>query len=105
MSTTESAMQDARETAPLKAWCCKDLGEVVAARTAAEAREVLLASGANGLAPGDYDAHAEDLADACWKALPDERRLLDEDGEPMKQTVGEAVAALGKPGYLWSFEV
>jgi hypothetical protein len=88
----------------LQAWCCKEMGEVVAAHSAREAREVLMRSDIHGLGPGDYAGHEKDLADACWSVLSDEKPILEEDGGT-HQTVGEAVAELGKPGPLWSFEV
>jgi hypothetical protein len=87
--------------APLKAWFCKELGDVVAAHSANEAREVLRHSGANGLGPTDY---GDELDESQWVELPDDENLRDEDGKKLGQTVGEAVAELGKPGHLWSCE-
>lgn len=75
----------------LQAWC--NSYECVAATSKEEAESIVRAM-------GTYEE--EDIEGEGWKVLPDDKVICEEDGKPTTETVGMAVAALGKPGPLWS---
>ena len=90
----------------LRAWCNREIGEVVAATSAAEARGLLVSGAANGASGvSSYEADDPALDDDEWATLKDDFRYLEEDGSRCVETVGQMVAKLGKPGYLYSLEL
>ena len=86
--------------AKLRAWC--NGYEVVAAHSAEEAAQVLLAGCEGG---PQYSAEdVEEVEGDGWTMLPDDKFIVDEDHKPTKETVGDAVRTKGVPGFLWSVE-
>jgi hypothetical protein len=72
--------------------------EVVVASSEEEARDITGALEWN-------KGKDEDMRDGDgWKVLPDDKVVLDEDGKPTKETFGDLVQKLGKPGHLYSCE-
>lgn len=87
----------------LQAWC--NGYEVIAATSEAEAIDVLLHPRSKG-AP-QYDGADEDEVEGDgWQVLAEDKPILEEDGTPSGETVGDALRACnGVPGYLWSIDV
>lgn len=82
----------------LKAW--SNSYEVIAARSAEEAHRVCVAFyDTNG-----YGMTAEEAEGDGWREMDATKQILDEDGTPIGQTIGECVAESPEPRHLWSVE-